>query len=228
MKMILPIIVYKVNYDWNFKLRNQNDETMTNFEKKECRTQNIERGKRARFTLVEQALPAPDRRIISKIKFEKSNSISKMGFTLIELVVVLAVVAMIVGMSAPMAGKGVRKFEVQRCAESLGELLRYASLAVGERGTGVRVVIDIKNRSAWMEELEEGGFVKSEGDEFLTFWFGKEVLAVEVEEFESEGNLRFLEFHMSSKNLKAKVFFYGLDVAMEVSMDEGGVSVKSI
>ncbi len=92
----------------------------------------------------------------------------------------------------------------------------------------MRIVVDVKGMRAWMEELGESGFVENEADGFLMLRFGKAVVAVELDGFESEGGLRFLEFRGGGERNDWKMMFYGKDILMGVKSGERGVEVERL
>ena len=79
------------------------------------------------------------------------------GFTLIELVCVVVVLAIIAALTVPVWGRSIRRFRAERYAAAVTELLRYAQAHAITRHSTVRVTLDAPSGRVELAVERQGG-----------------------------------------------------------------------
>jgi general secretion pathway protein H len=72
------------------------------------------------------------------------------GFTLLELLIVIVILAALVGLSVPQFRSTFRHLQLQVFASEVATLLRYAGRRAVARGEVLRVHFDVEGRSYWL------------------------------------------------------------------------------
>lgn len=121
---------------------------------------------------------------------------TRRGFTLVELVIVLMVISVITMMAVPYATSSGKDLNGQQFCLNIIQIIRCAISKAEQDNVSVRIIFDIKNKMFYLEEKnrEEDVYESVEGQPGKVMLFGKDVVNVEFENFESESNLRILIF----------------------------------
>ncbi len=80
------------------------------------------------------------------------------GFTLIELVLVMLIVALLLAVVAPSLGGLLRSQRLDQSARTVAAMLREARTHAAAEARPVRVVIDTEDNTCWLEVLTPEGF----------------------------------------------------------------------
>lgn len=82
---------------------------------------------------------------------------SRRGFTLVEILLVLLILTVIVGLTAPNLSRSLTKHQFEKSAEELLNLMRYAQSRAITRGHSVRLVFNDENTEYWLAEDSVSG-----------------------------------------------------------------------
>lgn len=104
------------------------------------------------------------------------------GFTLTELIAVIAVIAITAGIGLTTGMQSYRKLVVEKGARDIFSLMRYAKIAAVEYQGEVTLQIDKENRGAWLEAMRTNTLTGLREKEMIRNSFCKPVkLAADVE-----------------------------------------------
>ena len=121
---------------------------------------------------------------------------TRCGFTLVELVIVLMIISVITMVVVPYATNSGKDLNAQQFCLNIIQMIRYAISKAELDNVSIRIVFDVKNKTFYLEEKNnhEDGYESVEGQPGKVMQFGKDIVNVEFENFESESNLRTLVF----------------------------------
>lgn len=77
------------------------------------------------------------------------------GFTLLELLVVILIMAVMVGVAAPRFSRTFSRLQLQASAYDMAKLLTYASKRAVARGEMLRIHFDPQGRRYWLAKAQE-------------------------------------------------------------------------
>ena len=130
------------------------------------------------------------------------------GFTLLELIVVLALVSMLLGLAAP----SLRGFFASRqTADAAAQMLALTQLAgsrAAARGDVYRLNIDLETNTYWLTVQEEGEFVDL-GSEFGRHFRFPEGTTVRVEMLSGGEPIPYVDFYPTGRTEEAVIELTG-------------------
>lgn len=88
--------------------------------------------------------------MISAIGSDPPHRRLQAGFTFLELLVVVLIVALVVGVSAPRFRRTFRHLQLQLFASDVAKVLTYASKRAVARGEMLRIHFDVEGRRYWL------------------------------------------------------------------------------
>lgn len=88
---------------------------------------------------------------IMRLSTNKKQASERNGFVFVELLAVMAIIAAILAVSAPMLSGSYRESGARSAARTLAAKLSYAHRQAIIKGKAVRVAIDTTARSSWLE-----------------------------------------------------------------------------
>lgn len=88
--------------------------------------------------------------MISPIGSDPHRQRPQAGFTLLELLIVILILAVLVGVSVPQFRRTFRHLQLQVFASDVAKLLTYASRRAVARGEVLRVQFDVEGRRYWL------------------------------------------------------------------------------
>jgi general secretion pathway protein H len=77
------------------------------------------------------------------------------GFTLLELLIVMLILAVVVGLSAPRFGRTFRHLQLQLFASEVANVFTYASTRAVAREEILRIQFDVEGRRYWLARAQE-------------------------------------------------------------------------
>ncbi|MFB3107791.1 MAG: Tfp pilus assembly protein FimT/FimU [Candidatus Binatia bacterium] len=95
--------------------------------------------------------------MISPIGNDPSIKRSVAGFTLLELMAVIVIMAVMVGFSVPRFRRTFNHLQLQVFANNVARLLAYANQRAVTRGEVLRVHFDVEGRRYWLASVNEAG-----------------------------------------------------------------------
>ncbi|MEK6564011.1 MAG: prepilin-type N-terminal cleavage/methylation domain-containing protein [Candidatus Omnitrophota bacterium] len=106
------------------------------------------------------------------------------GFTLIELLLVVLIISITLGLSAPLFRKTFYGLELDLCAEDIAGYMRYIRERSIVEGVPMKFVLDAKEKEYWLEkkDVESGEYARVKGK------YGGSSVSDDVE-IESQGNI---------------------------------------
>ena len=88
---------------------------------------------------------------------DSSKSRSGAGFTLLELMAVIAIMAVVTGFSVPRFRRTFNHLQLQVFANDVARLFAYANQRAVTRGAVLRIHFDVKGRRYWLARTDESG-----------------------------------------------------------------------
>lgn len=95
--------------------------------------------------------------MISPIGNDPSIQRSVAGFTLLELMAVIVIMAVVVGFSVPRFQRTFNHLQLQVFANDVARLLAYANQRAVTRGEVLRIHFDVEGRRYWLASVDESG-----------------------------------------------------------------------
>ena len=93
--------------------------------------------------------------MISPIGSDPHRERPQAGFTLLELLIVVLILAVVVGVSVPRFSRTFRHLQLQLFAADVAKLLTYASKRAVARGEMLRIHFDVEGRRYWLAQAQE-------------------------------------------------------------------------
>jgi prepilin-type N-terminal cleavage/methylation domain-containing protein len=129
-------------------------------------------------------------RIMMNLLHKHDNSLKLYGFTLLELMIVLAIIAALVTVTVPYATKSNKSLKIKQDCMSMAETIRYAvDLAIDTKKT-IRVVINLKTNSYLLEAVtgtKDQSFEPIEGLGDVIHYLSQNMHIIDMKGFIMEG-----------------------------------------
>jgi len=93
--------------------------------------------------------------MISPIGSDPHHQRPQAGFTLLELLIVILIMAVVVGFSIPRFSRTFSHLRLQVFASDVAKLLTYASRRAVARGEMLRIHFDLEGRRYWLAQAQE-------------------------------------------------------------------------
>ena len=159
------------------------------------------------------------------------NRAGPSGFTLLELLIVLMVIAVMVTVAVPYASRSNKGLKAEQVCLSLAETAKYAMDLAVDKKKPTRVVVDPRNRSFLLEvAVGPGGrdYEPVNRPGFETRYFGQDIYITDAVGFDIDGGKYCLVFDparpwpdasisMSSSNALKTIRIHGRQVEIEDS-----------
>ncbi len=94
--------------------------------------------------------------MISPIGSDPQHQGAQAGFTLLELLIVILLMAVVVGFSVPRFSRTFSHLQLQVFAYDVAKLLTYAGKRAVARGEMLRIHFDVEGRRYWLAQAQEG------------------------------------------------------------------------
>jgi len=132
----------------------------------------------------------------TEMKIEIKNSLSMpSGFTLFELVVVMAVISVMVMVAVPYASKSNEGLKLKQEGLNIAEAVKYAIDLAINSGKPVRITIDTKNKDYLLEAAAaENVYKPIEGFPGEVCYISQTTSIVDMTGFETDGSNQYLVF----------------------------------
>jgi prepilin-type N-terminal cleavage/methylation domain-containing protein len=91
----------------------------------------------------------------SPIGSDPHDQRAQAGFTLLELLIVILIMAVVVGFSVPRFSRTFSNLQLQVFAYNVAKLLTYASKRAVARGEVLRIHFDVEGRRYWLAQAQE-------------------------------------------------------------------------
>jgi prepilin-type N-terminal cleavage/methylation domain-containing protein len=91
---------------------------------------------------------------------------NRRAFTLLELILVMAIIAIVVGMAIPRLLGFAKGRQTSQCADQIVALTRYARTQAITKGVPYRMNLDPANGTYWLTVQQDDGFFGQSGNSF--------------------------------------------------------------
>lgn len=121
-----------------------------------------------------------------------------LGFTLFELIVVLAIIAAMVTVMMPYASRSNKDLKAKQASLSLGEIIKYAIDLTIDTKKPTRIVIDAQKHSYWVEIAKDKNSQNYQQiDQFggNVQYLGQDIYVLDAEGFDVEDGKYVLVFN---------------------------------
>lgn len=134
---------------------------------------------------------------ITRISHRRDSRTRSHGFTLFELIVVLAIIAAMITVAIPYASRSNESLRIKQECLNVAQAIEYASdLAVNIRRP-TRIVINPNNKSYWLEiaaGTNNHDYKPLEDFQGSVRYFGKSIYITDTSGFSIDGNTYYLIF----------------------------------
>ena len=149
------------------------------------------------------------------------------GFTLFELVVVLAIIAAMVTVIMPYANKSNDSQKLREQALNIVETIKYAIGLAADTGRSIRFTIDVKSKGYSLEtEGESGIYEPTAGPVGAVRYMGKTIYITDLEGFYPTGKRWYLTFDSSKKWPKATLTISTKDLMEKIIIQGRRVQIE--
>lgn len=149
------------------------------------------------------------------------------AFTLIELVVVLAIISAMVAVVLPLCKRSNDALEIRQHSSSVAQVLRYAIGLAEKKNKAVKFILDEKYRSYCLEiEDDENSFVELEDFTGVEKFYNENIDLFDIEGFEQTGSRYILVFDPQKAWPNALISFSNNDLTVIIRIKSRYVEVE--
>ncbi len=157
-----------------------------------------------------------------------SCRIQNNGFTLIELIVVLAIISAIATIIAPYASRTNNTLKIKEHALNIAETIKYAIDLAGNSQKSVILTIDTKNKSYRLKRAGDNGRLESiDGFYGMTRVLGNDTQISNLNGFSANGRYQTLLFDPAKQWPNASLSISNIDILEKIKINYKSVTIES-
>lgn len=157
----------------------------------------------------------------------RSSTVFFAGFTLFELVVVLAIISAMVAVVLPFSKRSNDGLKIKQASSSIAQAIRYAIDLAQKRNKAVKFIYNDKYRSYCLQiEDSENSFGPVEDFTGTERFIDKNIHLFDIEGFEQTGQNYFLVFEPRRPWPNAQISFSTNDLIMTIKIKSKYVEIE--